>query len=293
MCNSERRGPARYAAPPAGPGRRRAADAPIAEPMPAPESVAPSRRDAAGKNRAAERRRRPARATSPSATAPVIAERAREGRRQPRGGRHASVAPSIQSPRFRRGHARRDARRNIGREHRAQAGDRDGRCIDRRRGRDLLKLEPNAACGFVREPMPARSRSRPAVSAPVRRRTPPARALFHDDAATPVKLHRIKNDQLYHYYLGDPIEAADASCRRHATPLPPSGPTSAPASSCSSHPWQHVPHRAHRGERRWFLGASTEWPGVVPADVELGDAEALAAKYPTSPPRSARFPIAG
>jgi hypothetical protein len=35
------------------------------------------------------------------------------------------------------------------------------------------------------------------------------------------------------------------------------------------------------GERRWFLGASTEWPGVVPSeDVDLGDAEALSAKYP-------------
>ena len=32
--------------------------------------------------------------------------------------------------------------------------------------------------------------------------------------------------------------------------------------------------------RRWFLGASTEWPGVVPADVELGNAEELATKYP-------------
>ncbi|VTZ27561.1 conserved hypothetical protein [Methylocella tundrae] len=34
------------------------------------------------------------------------------------------------------------------------------------------------------------------------------------------------------------------------------------------------------GERRWFLGGSTEWPGVTPADVEIGDAEALAALYP-------------
>jgi hypothetical protein len=32
--------------------------------------------------------------------------------------------------------------------------------------------------------------------------------------------------------------------------------------------------------RRWFLGASTEWPGVVPADVEIGDVDELAAKYP-------------
>jgi hypothetical protein len=34
------------------------------------------------------------------------------------------------------------------------------------------------------------------------------------------------------------------------------------------------------GHRRWFLGASTEWPGVEKVDVEIGDVEALAAKYP-------------
>ena len=43
------------------------------------------------------------------------------------------------------------------------------------------------------------------------------------------------------------------------------------------------------GQRRWFLGASTEWPGVVPTeDVELGDAEAHSRRaIPMSPPRSA------
>jgi hypothetical protein len=35
------------------------------------------------------------------------------------------------------------------------------------------------------------------------------------------------------------------------------------------------------GHRRWFLGASTEWPGVFPTeDVEFGNIEQLAAKYP-------------
>jgi len=28
------------------------------------------------------------------------------------------------------------------------------------------------------------------------------------------------------------------------------------------------------------LGASTEWLGVVPADIEIGDLDELAAKYP-------------
>ena len=36
------------------------------------------------------------------------------------------------------------------------------------------------------------------------------------------------------------------------------------------------------GPRRWFLGASTEWPGVVPAeDVEIGKLDEIAARYPS------------
>src|SRR5215204_5990579 len=38
------------------------------------------------------------------------------------------------------------------------------------------------------------------------------------------------------------------------------------------------------GRRRWFLGASTEWPGVIPADVELGKLEEMANKYPAVAP---------
>jgi hypothetical protein len=34
------------------------------------------------------------------------------------------------------------------------------------------------------------------------------------------------------------------------------------------------------GHGRWFLGASTEWPGVIPADVEIGNLDELAGKYP-------------
>ena len=30
----------------------------------------------------------------------------------------------------------------------------------------------------------------------------------------------------------------------------------------------------------WFLGASTEWPGVEPSDVELGDVRALQERFP-------------
>jgi len=42
-------------------------------------------------------------------------------------------------------------------------------------------------------------------------------------------------------------------------------------------------HTAHViGRRCWFLGASTEWPGVERVDVEVGDVEALAATYPNA-----------
>jgi hypothetical protein len=34
------------------------------------------------------------------------------------------------------------------------------------------------------------------------------------------------------------------------------------------------------GRQRWFLGGSTEWPGVVPADVEIGKLDELTRSYP-------------
>lgn len=38
-------------------------------------------------------------------------------------------------------------------------------------------------------------------------------------------------------------------------------------------------HTARLVGRRWFLGASTEWPGVEPADVEIGSMDELTARY--------------
>jgi predicted cupin superfamily sugar epimerase len=96
----------------------------------------------------------------------------------------------------------------------------------------------------------------------------------------PVRLHRIRNDQLYHYCLGASIELlllhADGGSERI---------TVGPDIRGGHRLQQLIPgntfHTARLvGRRRWFLGASTEWPGVVPADVEIGDVDELAAKYP-------------
>ena len=74
--------------------------------------------------------------------------------------------------------------------------------------RKLLQLEPNATCGFVRLTFLSRqSIAAGGLPAPFADGRPLGSALYF--MVTPiatVRLHRIRNDQLYHYYLGDPIE---------------------------------------------------------------------------------------
>ena len=149
--------------------------------------------------------------------------------------------------------------------------------------RKLLALEPNATCGFVKltfissQMLPAG-----ALPAPFAQNRPAGSALyFMVTPEAPVRLHRIMNDQLYHYYLGDPLELfllhADGRSERIVV---------GPDIAAGQHVQFLIPggtfHTARLiGETpRWFLGASTEWPGVIPDDVEIGDVEAMAAKYP-------------
>src|SRR6266487_4400145 len=74
--------------------------------------------------------------------------------------------------------------------------------------RTLLKLEPHATCGFVRATFISEKRIAPGgLPAPFADGRPAGSALyFMVTPGAPVRLHRIRNDQLYHYYLGDPIE---------------------------------------------------------------------------------------
>jgi uncharacterized protein len=147
--------------------------------------------------------------------------------------------------------------------------------------RALLELEPNATCGFVRiSYVSGRSIAPGGLAAPFADGRPMGSALyFMVTPSAPVRLHRIRNDQLYHYYLGDPLEVLllneDATTARVVV-----GPNLR-----GEHLQLLIPgntfHTARlTGRGRWFLGASTEWPGVAPADVEIGDVDALAAKYP-------------
>jgi len=148
--------------------------------------------------------------------------------------------------------------------------------------RSLLQLEPNATCGFVRITYLSKLEiARGGLPAPFADARPMGSALYFMVTPTaPVRLHRIRNDQLYHYYLGDPLEVfmlrADGTTERVVV-----GPDLRAGERVQLLIPGNTFHTARLiGRRRWFLGASTEWPGVVPADVEIGNLEEMAAKYP-------------
>ena len=152
--------------------------------------------------------------------------------------------------------------------------------------RKLLELEPNATCGFVKltfvSPQALAAGTLPAPFAQAR---PVGSALyFMVTPQAPVRLHRIRNDQLYRYYLGDPLELfllhANGTSERVVV-----GPDIGAGQRVQFLIPGNTFHTARLlGRGQWFLGASTEWPGVIPDDVEIGDLDALAAKYPAIAP---------
>ena len=143
----------------------------------------------------------------------------------------------------------------------------------------LLHLERHPTCGFVAETFRSTVRV-PAGSLPNEfgSERPLGSALYF--LVTPdaeIKLHRIRSDQQYHHYLGDPLELvmllADGSARvvtvgtdLRAGEIP----------QCFIPGGTFHMARLKSGGKLALLG-STEWPGVEPPDVEMGDRETLAA----------------
>jgi uncharacterized protein len=159
--------------------------------------------------------------------------------------------------------------------------------------RNWLKLEPHATCGFVRVTFMSKERIAPGgLPAPFAAGRPVGSALyFMVTPGAPVRLHRIRNDQLYHYYIGDPLEVLmlheDGTTERVVV-----GPDLRGGQLVQLLIPGNTFHTARViGRRRWFLGASTEWPGVEPADVEIGNVGALAAKYPQVADDLRTFPM--
>lgn len=156
-----------------------------------------------------------------------------------------------------------------------------------------LGLQPNQTCGYVRETYKsALQLEAGALPAPFNAARPVGTGLyFMMTPAEPVKLHRIRNDQLYHYYLGDPIEVlmlhVDGTSEKAVV-----GPDLRAGQQLQLFIPGGTFHTARVIDARpFFLGASTEWPGVIPADVEIGNVDALAAKYPGVADDIRAFPV--
>jgi predicted cupin superfamily sugar epimerase len=160
--------------------------------------------------------------------------------------------------------------------------------------RKLLDLAPNQTCGYVRNTYKSALTIAPGgLPAPFETGCPVGTALlFMVTPEAPVKLHRIGSDQPYHYYQGDPIEVLllyESGTRE----LVVVGPKVVGGGQLAQ---LFIPggtfHTARiTGHRSWFLGGSTEWPGIdVARDVELSDVEALAAKYPEAAADIRNFP---
>jgi predicted cupin superfamily sugar epimerase len=145
------------------------------------------------------------------------------------------------------------------------------------RVREHFKLESNQACDFGRvsyvSEQKAATKLRPIGSA----------LYFLVTLQAPAKRHRIRNDQLYHYYRGDSLELLllkpDGSSEKAIID---------PDLAADEHVQFFIPggtfHTVRVIEgRRWLLGA----------DVELGDAEALAKKYPHVAEEIRSFPRPG
>ena len=145
-----------------------------------------------------------------------------------------------------------------------------------------LGLQPHPTCGFVAETYRG-ARSIPASALPAAYGSPrPVGSVLYF-MVTPeahIQLHRIRSDQMYHHYLGDPLEVLL---------LYPDG-TGATATvgtdlAAGQRPQLFVPGNTFHISRlppgsSYSLLGTTEWPGVEPPDVEIGDPSQLEASYP-------------
>lgn len=153
--------------------------------------------------------------------------------------------------------------------------------------KEMLGLERHPTCGFVAAAYRSSLRI-PAEALPEaydEGDRPYASALYF--LVTPeaqIVMHRIRSDQLYHHYLGDPLEVLML--------YPDGGDAIATVGvehqdlRSDMRPQLLIPggtfhtSRLKAGAAGWALLASTEWPGVEPPDVEHGDIKALVEAYP-------------
>ena len=147
---------------------------------------------------------------------------------------------------------------------------------------EMLGLKRHPTCGFVAETYRSRQQiPRQALPASYEGSRPFGSVLYF--LVTPeaqIRLHRIHSDQMYHHYLGGPLEVLL---------LYPDGTGEIKVTgadlTAGMRPQLFIPggtfhiSRLRPGATFALLG-TTEWPGFEPPDLELGDPVKLMAGYP-------------
>ena len=156
---------------------------------------------------------------------------------------------------------------------------------------ELLGLKPHGTCGFMGETYVSDLQI-PAGSLPADYQGGrPLGGVFYF-LVTPqagVRLHRIRSDQMYHHYLGDPLEVlllhpgGDGEVRVVGSDL-----------AAGMRPQLLIPGGTfHAGRVRAGVGyallGTSVWARAEPADVEMGDPEQLLAAYPSARAAIAEF----
>jgi predicted cupin superfamily sugar epimerase len=155
---------------------------------------------------------------------------------------------------------------------------------------ELLGLQPHPTCGFTRETYLSELQV-PAAALPPEYQG--SRRLggvlyFLITPEAPVRLHRIRSDQMYHHYLGEPLDVLL---------LYPDGKSELKVIgadlAAGMRPQLLIPGGTfHAGRVRgsgWALLGTSVWARAEPADVEMGDAGRLTAAYPAARAEIARF----
>lgn len=161
--------------------------------------------------------------------------------------------------------------------------------------RRLLDLHPHPTCGLTHETYVSPVRL-PAEVLPAGYSGPRQLGGFLHFLITPergVHLHRIRSDQMYHHYLGEPLDVllllADGAAERHML---------GPDLEAGMRPQLLIPggafHAARLVRRSGFalLGTSV-WLRAEPDDVQLADAASEASLSPSQRAALSAFRAAG
>jgi uncharacterized protein len=158
----------------------------------------------------------------------------------------------------------------------------DDRTIDAAFLRERFGLQPHPTCGYVAETYRSPQRV-PAEGLPegFDGGRPLGSALhFLVTPETHLQLHRIRSDQQYLFHLGDPLEVLQLRTDGSSSLQVVGSDLRAGQVPMLAIPGQtfHLARLVEGGA--WSFLSSTEWPGVEPPDVEVGDPVELAARFP-------------